>query len=138
MKNIQKFVVLFSIVASAVAANAQTALHAKFHLTNETRWGKAVLPAGEYRIIINSIDSPIIIQSVRGKVSAMAVAETSVNATPGGSYILIVRSGATPTVRSMNLPQLHRSLLFKPLTERERESLSARAPETVPVQMAKK
>jgi hypothetical protein len=38
----------------------------------------------------------------------------------------------------MNLPQLGRSLVFKPLAERERETLYTKASQTVPVQIAKK
>ena len=138
MKNIRNFVVLFSIVVGAVAANAQTAFHGKFQLTSAARWGKAVLPAGEYTLTIDSTQSPIVIQSVNGKASAMAVAESNVSAAPDGSYIFITGSGADRTVRSMNLPQLHRSLVFKPLTQRERETLYAHASEIVPVQIAKK
>lgn len=138
MKNLRNFVVLFSIVAGAVAANAQTTFHGTFQLTSQVRWGKAVLPAGEYTFTMNSVQSPLVIQSVNGKASAMASAISSVDAAPGGSYILITGSGAERTVRSMNLPQFHRSLLFRPLTEREQETLYAHASETVPVQIAKK
>jgi hypothetical protein len=56
MKNLRNFVVLFSIVLGAMAANAQPALHGKFQLTSETRWGKAVLPAGEYTFTIDSVE----------------------------------------------------------------------------------
>ena len=38
----------------------------------------------------------------------------------------------------MNLPQLGRSLVFNPLTRRERETLYAKVSQTVLVQMAKK
>ena len=138
MKNIRKFVVLFSIVVGAVAANAQTALHGTFHLTSTVRWGKAVLPAGEYTFTMNSAQSPIIIQSVDGRASAMAVALSSRDAAPGGSYIFITGSGADRIVRSMNLPQLGRSLIFEPLSERQRETLYATVSQTVPVQLGKK
>jgi hypothetical protein len=138
VKNIRKFVVLFSIVVGAVAANAQTALHGTFHLTSAVRWGKAVLPAGEYTFTMNSAQSPIIIQSVDGRASAMAVALSSRDAAPGGSYIFITGSGADRIVRSMNLPQLGRSLIFEPLSERQRETLYATVSQTVPVQLGKK
>lgn len=138
MKNMRNFAVMLLLVAGAVAANAQTAFHGKFQLTSEARWGKAVLPAGEYTFTMQSVQSPIVIQSVNGKASAMAAPVTSIGAAPGDSYILITGSGSERTVRSMNLPQLHRSLLFKPLTTRERETLYAHASETVPVQIATK
>jgi hypothetical protein len=138
MKNIRNFVVLFSIVAGAIGANAQTAFHGKFKLTSETRWGKAVLPAGHYSLMLDSVQSAIVIHSEDGKVAAMATAQSGGQAAPGGSYILITGSGADRVVRSMNLPQLGRSLEFKPLTPRERETLQAKSPQIVPVQIAKK
>ena len=140
MKNIRNFVVLFSIVAGAVAANAQATLHGKFQLASETRWGKAVLPAGEYSLTIESAQQPlrIIIQAVNGKASAMAFADTSVDAAPGGSYLFITGSGADRMVRSLNLPQLRRSLVYEPLTKREREALYATFSQTVPVRIANK
>jgi hypothetical protein len=140
VKNIRNFVVLFSIVAAAVAANAQATLHGKFQLANETRWGKAVLPAGDYSLTIDSTQQPvrIIIQAVHGKASAMALAETSVDAGPGGSYLFITGSGADRMVRSLNLPQLGRSLVYEPLTNSERETLYTKTSQTVPVQIARK
>lgn len=140
MKNIRNFVALFIISLTALAANAQATLHGKIQLTSETRWGRAVLPAGEYSLTIESVEQPvrIVIQSADWKTSAMAAAVSSVDATPGGSCVLITGSGRERTVRSMNLPQLRRSLVFKPLTEGERETLYAHASQTVPVQMAKK
>ena len=138
MKNIRNFVVLFSLVAGAVAANAQTAFQGKFQLTSETRWGKAVLPAGHYSLTLDSVQSLIVIHSEDGKVSAMAKAQFGGQAAPGGSYIFITASGSDRQVRSINLPQIGRSLVYKPLTKREREALYATVSQTVPVQLAKK
>ncbi|HEY2121440.1 MAG TPA: hypothetical protein VGH37_19815 [Candidatus Acidoferrum sp.] len=138
MKNLRNFVVLFSIVLGAVAVNAQAALHGTFHLTRETRLGKTVLPAGKYTFTLNSAQGPVVIQSVDGKASAIAIAESIDDAAPGGSYLFITGSGAERMVRSVNLPQLGRSLIFNPISQRERETLSARASETVAVQIAKK
>lgn len=137
MKNIRNFVVLFSIVLGVMAANAQSVLHGKFQLSSEARWGNAVLPAGEYTFTISSVQSPIIIQSVNGKKSAMAMAQTSVNAASGGSYIFVTGTGANREVRSMNLPQLGVSLVYRSLTPRERETLYASASQTIPILMAK-
>ena len=140
MKNIRNFVVLFSILAAAVAGNAQATLHGKFQLASETRWGKAVLPAGEYSLTIESAAEPVrvIIQAVNGKSATMTFAISSTDAAPGGSYLFITGSGADRMVRSFNLPQLGTSLIFQPLTRSERETLYTKASQTVSVQMAKK
>ena len=60
----------------------------------------------------------IIIQAVNGKTAAMAFAETSVDAAPGGSYLFISGAGADRMVRSLNLLQLGHLLVY----EREREN----------------
>lgn len=133
MKSIRNILVVISMVLVGVAANAQTVLHGKFVLTSEAHWGKAVLPAGEYTFTMSSVQSPIIIQAVKGKAAAMVLAETHADVAPGGSYILITADGQ---VRSMNLPQLGTSLIFRPLTSRERETLYASTSRTVPVQVA--
>lgn len=137
MKRIRNLVATFFLIASAAAANAQT-FQAKFQLSSETRWGRAVLPAGQYILTVDSIQSPIIVQSLDGKASVLATPLSKVDPAPGDSYILITGRGADRQVRSVNLPQLHRALLFKPLSKREQETLYARAPETVPIQMARK
>jgi len=143
MKNLRNFVLLFTMVAGAVSANAQ-AFRGTFQLTSDTRWGQAVLPAGHYFLTLGSIQDSVLpagvveIHSADWKVSAMAIAEFRGDAAPGGSYIVITGSGNYRQVRSLNLPQLRRSLVFKPLTRRERETLGATASQTVPVQLAKK
>jgi len=137
-------VVLFTMVAGAVAANAQTYLQGTFQLTSETRWGEAVLPAGHYSFTLGSVRSGalpagiVTIHSEDWKVSAMVGAGFVESARPGGSYIFITGSGNDRQVRSMNLPQLGRSLGFKPLTRREHEALYSKVSQTVPVQIAKK
>jgi hypothetical protein len=140
VKNIRNFVVLFSIVMAAVVGNAQIALHGKFQLTSQAHWGKAVLPAGQYSFTIASTQQPVrvVIQSADGKTGAIALAETSAQASPGGSYIFITGTGTDRMVRSVNLPQLGTALVYKPLTRQERETLYSSASETVPVQIAKK
>ena len=140
MKNIRNFVVLFSIVAGAVAANAQATSHGKFQLTSETRWGNAVLPAGEYSLTIDSMQQPVrmFIQATNGKTAAVALARISADPAPGGNYLFITGQGADREVRSINLPQLGTSLIYKPLSKRDRETLYTKASQTVPVQMAEK
>ena len=143
MKNLRNFLVLFSIVAGGAAAIAQTSFNGTFQLTSATRWGNAVLPAGHYWLTLGSVQYPalpagvIVIHSEDWKVSAMAPAKFDAQAAPGGNYIFVTGSGNNREVRSLNLPQLGRSLVFKPLTRRERETLYATVSQTVPVQLAK-
>jgi hypothetical protein len=99
-----------------------------------------VLPAGEYSLSILSAERPVkvLIQSMDGKTAAIAQAEFISDPQPGGSYIFTTGSGSDKRVRSMNLPQLGFSLVYAPLTARERETLYASTSHTLPVQTAGK
>ena len=142
MKNFRSLMLLLSIqsiLTGAVAANAQDAFDGKFQLSSEVRWAQAVLPAGEYNFALETTKHPfkILIYRADQNISAMVVSSISEDARPGGSFLSITEHGSKRTVRSLNLPQLKMSLIFEPLTRRERETLSANQSHTVPVQLAK-
>lgn len=139
MKNIRNLALLILVVAGAVGANAQNSFTAKVQLTSQVRWDKSVLPAGEYFLSIPSLKSPVrlYIQSVDGKTAAIAVAQIA-DPEPGGNFVFVTGTGSDRLVRSMNLQQLGCSLVYAPLTSREREKLYASVSETLPVQMVKK
>lgn len=143
MKNFRSLMLLLSIqsiLTGAVAVNAQDAFDGKFQLSSEVRWGLAVLPAGEYNFSLESTRHPfkILIYRADRNVSAMVESSVSEDARPGGSFLSISEYGSKRAVRSLNLPQLKMSLIFEPLTRRERETLFASKSHTVPVQLAKK
>jgi hypothetical protein len=140
MKTLRYFAVLMFVLLATVAVNAQTALQGKFRLTEDVRWGKAVLPAGEYSFVIDSMQKPIrvVVQSVDGKVGMLAATSATADASPSGSYIFVTGTGKKRLVRSMNLPQVGRALIYVPLTQRERETLYSSVSQTVPVEVAKK
>ncbi len=140
MKNIRNFAFLILVVAAVVGANAQTTLSGKVQFPNAVRWGKSVLPAGEYALTIPSAERPVrvLIHSMDGKTAAIALAEIISDPKPGGSYIVTTGSGSDQLVRSMNLPQLGFSLVYAPLTAREHETLYASSSHTLPVQTAGK
>lgn len=142
MKNFRNLFLLLSIqsiLTGAVPANAQDALHGKFQLSSEVRWGQAVLPAGEYSFVLESTKTlKVVIYPADRKTGAIVVARAFDDPRPGGSYLFITGNGSKRTVRSLNLPQLGSSLIFEPLTRRERETLYASQSQTVPVQLAKK
>jgi hypothetical protein len=140
VKSIRNLVVLFVVGLAAVAVNAQNALQGKFQLNSPARWGQAVLPAGEYTFFIESMEKPVrvMIHSVDGKTAAIAQARSSDDPAPGGSYLFITATGTDRVVRSMNLPQLGCSLVYRPLTRRERETLYVSESDTVPVVIARK
>jgi hypothetical protein len=139
MKNIRNFALLILVVAAALGANAQNSFTGKVQLTSEVRWGKSVLPAGEYSLSIPSFQAPVrlYIQSMDGKTAALAVAQIA-NPEPGGNFISVTGTGSNRQVRSMNVPQLGCSLVYAPLTSLEREKPYASVSQTLPVQISKK
>lgn len=140
MKNFRNLLLLLSIVTGAVVTNAQNALHGKFQLSSEVRWANTVLPAGEYSFVLESNKRPLVVKifPVDGRTGAMVMASSFEDARPGGSKLFFTENGSTRIVRSMNLPQLGISLIYEPLTQREREKLYASQWHAVPVQLAKK
>jgi hypothetical protein len=139
MKNIRNFALLIVVVAGVVGANAQTTLNGKVQFPNQVRWGKSVLPAGEYSLTIQSKERPVrvLIHSIDGKTAAIALANIS-DQEPGDSYILVTGTAADQQVRSMNLPQLGISLIYAPIKPQEREELNVANSGTLPVQIASK
>jgi hypothetical protein len=129
------FAVLIATCLIPTAANAQSAFSGKFHLPEEARWGKAVLPAGDYAVIIENTQMPVraIVRSAEGKTAAVAFAAVSTDADPGPSSIFITGLGSERLVRSMNVPQLGFTLIYEPLSKREREVLYRTATQSVVV-----
>jgi hypothetical protein len=140
MKNIRNLAFLILVVAATVGVNAQTTLSGKVQFPSDVRWGKSVLPAGEYSLSIPSAERPVrvFIHSMDGKTAAIALTEILSDPQPGGSYIVTTGTGSDRRVCSMNLPQMGFSLVYVPLTARERETLYASAAHTLPVQTAGK
>lgn len=140
MKNFRNLMLLLSIVTAAVVTNAQNALHGKFQLSSEVRWANTVLPAGDYSFVLESNKRPLVVKIFPAdrRTGAMVVARAFEDARPGGSNLFVTENGSTRIVRSMNLPQLGVSLIYEPLTQREREKLYASQWHTVPVQLATK
>jgi hypothetical protein len=122
------------------AANAQPSYVGKFTLTHEVHWGKAVLPAGQYFIRVDSTSAPAKISSMSGS-QAMVYTElpTIADSEKGGTYLTITTQGHESRVRSLNEPGLGKLVIFAPLTKSEREILAkAGQIQTVPVIVARK
>src|SRR6267142_1977948 len=55
--------VAFATLMCATGAHAQISFTGRFTLPYEVHWSNAVLPAGEYSIVIPSLNSPGIVRS---------------------------------------------------------------------------
>lgn len=133
------FGVLIATCVFAFGAYAQPSFAGKFTLPYEVRWGQAVLAAGQYSIRMNSVAGPAMITSANGSRTVYTQIPTLADNEKGGTHLTITNLGNERKVRSMNLPELGKLMIFAPLTKSEREEL-AKAGQTniVPVVTAEK
>jgi hypothetical protein len=121
------------------AANAHPSFTGKFTLPYEVRWGRAVLPAGEYFIWMDSTVAPAMVSSANGSMTIHTPFPVTADSQGGSTCLTITNQGNERMVRSLNLPGIGKSVIFAPLTKAEREQLAkAGQIQTVPVIAAKK
>lgn len=74
----------------------------KFTVAHQTRWGRAVLPAGSYLVSVHSGPVPyVIVQSEKTYASIMAVAQYVTSAECKGSSLELEQTDGTWNVRSL-------------------------------------
>lgn len=109
MKTLRSF--SLAVVALGVLAAFPTAGHAqsvagKFTLPHEAHWGRAVLPAGEYEIHVESINYParlVIQRSDRTTAALVMPATITAVSRPGNSQLDLVQTESGSFVSSMYL-----------------------------------
>lgn len=109
MKTLRSFslaVIAFGVLAAFPAASHAQTMVGKFTLPHEAHWGRAVLPAGDYTVHTESVNSPtrLIIQKSSGETKAfvMPAAISQVNRA-GKSELALVETDAGSFVSSMYL-----------------------------------
>ena len=123
----------------AAVANAQPSFAGKFTLPYEVHWNKAVLPPGDYLIRMDSSAATPVISSKDGSMTAFAGMPTIADSSEPDRCITITNSGNERRVRTLNLPELKKVVIFTPLTNDEKEALAkAGNIKTVPVVSAKR
>jgi hypothetical protein len=130
---------LLAISLFAGSANAQSPFKGKFTLQHETRWGQAVLPAGQYLLTFDDHISNMLV--VRDAESGQPVAYEPINnrqdSGKGGSALLIGARGSQPVVHSFRVAELGQTFIYdRTLARRAVEE--ARQPQAIPVIVAKK
>jgi hypothetical protein len=123
--------VLASIVlatcAFAAAAYAQPSFVGSFTLPHEVHWGAALLPAGDYTIVVDSLDGPATIRSAKGEGRMFTPAPIQTDGGKGKCSLFITIFNGERRVRSLNLPRLGQSLIYAPLSKEERETLPSKS-----------
>jgi len=131
--------VLIAVCAFTAAANAQPSFEGKFTLPYEVHWNHAVLPAGEYSIQFDSTQEPVVLHSASTNESYFVSVPIMADTEKGSPRLNITNLGNESRVRSMNVPQIGKTLIFDPLTATEKEMLAkAGQNSTVPIITARK
>jgi len=108
----------------AAAGYAQPSFSGRFTLPYEINWGKNVLPAGNYRIIMEQLGAKTTIQSEDGRIAFFTPAPVPVDSEGGTTGLVVVFHGNDRFVRALNLPHNGVSLVYQPQTGAEREMLA--------------
>jgi hypothetical protein len=133
MKNIRVFAaakLLLAVLATAAlisgSAVAQTIVKGTFQLDEQVQWNGAVLAPGSYTIVIDTAQMPLraLVRSVDQKTAAYISSGISDGLKSQQSFLVVTGLGANRRIRSLNLPQLGKSLVYDPMTKGEREELA--------------
>jgi hypothetical protein len=150
MKTMEKRTAVKLLVAALVAtclfagiARAQSPRFVgKVTLPFDVRWGDHVLPPGEYMLRIDTIASPVraIVQAENGKRQWVSVSTTVLaDNEKGTSALFLTKVGNQYRVRTMNVAELGKLLIYEPFTKREQQILNEkRETQAVPIIAAKK
>ena len=110
MLTVLRLLVLGVVVAgfNAKLASAQD-FQGKFTLPFATRWGQAMLPAGDYSFTLDKDYRGSVITVHRGTQSVALIQTSVVNSIKSGRSEIVMESG---TVRDVNLPTIGVSLHY--------------------------
>ena len=117
------------------------AFKGQFTLQHETRWGQAVLPAGDYRLSITTTGSPAMVavyDTKTGKKVATEAFQTRDKSTSDQSALLLDTVGTQQVIHSLRVAELGVVFISDPALARGRSSEQARKTQVVPVVLAKK
>jgi len=125
-------------IATSQAQTDLVVFAGKFTSTDQVQWGKTVLQPGEYTIIIGSGSMPslVLVRDSKGRAVARFMGIDS-GKTSARDALLIKEKGGQMHVYSLELASLGKVLVYDPALARA-AVLEARAPQTVPVLLAKR
>jgi hypothetical protein len=112
---------LFVAWANAQSGSGVLIYRGSFTLQHGVHWGKAMLPAGEYSISLDSNRSPALVRSKDGKTTVFTPMPITNDGNKGPAALVIAARGDEREVLSLNLPAIGSSLVYKRLTQAQRE-----------------
>ena len=126
-------------IATSQAQTDLVVFAGKFTLTDQVLWDKTVLQPGDYTITIGSGSMPtrVLVRDSKGRPVAWFMSGNDSGKTSARNALLIKEKGGQMHVYSLELARLGRVLVYDPALARA-AVLEARAPQTVPVMLAKR
>jgi hypothetical protein len=125
----------------AGVANAAPLYRGRFSLPYEVRWGQGVLPAGEYLVRFEDVQTRVFVvirDAKSGKDVAYLAPVTNSNA-QGKSALLIADEGNQQVVHSLRLAELGEVFIFEPALARGAEVVrEAHKMQTLPIVAVKR
>jgi hypothetical protein len=131
---------LVVVCFSAVTANARSAVRGKFTLPYEVRWGRAVLPAGDYLFTYTEDSShPTVVVRDANTFRTVALERVDVqeSGAKGESALLIGTRGEHRVVHSLRIAELGQVLVYDPALGRARVVEEVRQARAIPIVVAK-
>ena len=125
---------LFLLSVCAAAGYAQPSFAGRFTLPFEVNWGKHVLPAGQYFILMEEFGTSAIVRSMDSRIAFFTPLPVKDKSEGGITGLVVLIRGNERTVSALNLPHNGYALVYKPKTAAERELLAkADRLETIPL-----
>ena len=109
----------------ASVANAAPRYRGRFSLPYEVRWGLAVLPAGEYLLRFEDLQTRVfvVIQDAKSGKEVAYLAPKTKSETQGESALLIADKGNQRVVHSLRLAELGEVFIYEPALARGAENV---------------
>jgi hypothetical protein len=137
-------VLIFGLLVSFLwvgAASAAPRYRGRFSLPYEVRWGQAVLPAGEYLLRFEDVQTRVFVviqDATSGKDVAYLAPKTKSEA-QGKSALLIADKGNQRVVHSLRLVELGEVFIYEPaLVRGAKDVRETHNVQTLPIVAAKK
>jgi hypothetical protein len=126
------------LIATSQAQTDLAVFTGKFTLGNHVLWGETLLQPGDYTLTIGSTSMPTfaLVRDGKGRPVARFASRIDGGRTSAGNALLISEKDGQLRVYSLALRSLGRVLVYDPSLARE-AVLEARAPQTVPVVLAR-
>jgi len=147
MQKVQRFAVSKMLLAvlgiglifAGIAQAQIPTFTGKFTLTTQVQWSRTVLQPGDYTVTVESINAPTpaLIRDGNGRPVARFISGIDDGKPSTRNALLIREKGGQLRVYALALANLGKVLVYDPALARE-AVLEARAPQTVPVMLAKR